>query len=79
MTITTDDPTDPVFILTARDEFAPHLVMIWACLRNGDLEGALNEFNTLVQEHAGPYCEDPQEDLAKEAVEIAEAMEATTS
>jgi len=66
----------PTFSITAEDAMAPGLVMIWAAFRNGDLAGALREFNELAQsEAAQAYEEAPDANNANRAVSLAEAMD----
>lgn len=75
------DPVDvadpiPTFTIDARDPLAAGVVMMWACFRNGDLVGALAEFNDLAQsEAAREFEETPDEHNAARAVELSEAME----
>lgn len=78
------DPVDdadpiPTFTIDARDPLAAGVVMMWACFRNGDLAGALAEFNDLAQSEAAKGFEDaPDENNAARAVELSEAMEEWT-
>lgn len=66
----------PSFTIDAEDPIASGLVMIWACFRNGDLAGALREFNDLAQSEAVQAFEDaPDEANAARAVTLAEDME----
>ena len=66
----------PSFTLTAEDPFAAGLVMLWACLRNGDTAGALDELNNLVQSEAAQAFEDaPDAENADQARALSEQME----
>lgn len=67
----------PSFFLVAGDPLAPHLTVMWACFMNGDLAGALNEFNTMAQdfEPSDAEIEARQGDIAM-AVDVADQMEA---
>jgi len=66
----------PMFSITAEDPMAAGLVMIWAAFRNGDLAGALREFNDLAQsEAAQDYEKAPDTANVARAVSLAEAME----
>jgi hypothetical protein len=68
---------EPMFTLLARDPAASHLVVMWACIRNGDTEGALQEFNSIVQDIGPTYAEFPEKpEKIAEAIAVAEAMEA---
>lgn len=70
------DPDEPMFILLGRDPLAPSLVLMWACFANGDVVGALAEFNHVAQEILPQFEDKPtSEDKLKEAVACAEAME----
>lgn len=67
----------PLFALMGEDPIAPNMVVMWACFKNGDVAGALNEFNSIVQDHAETYENNPvPEDVVQNAVACAEAMEA---
>lgn len=66
----------PSFTLLGEDPLSPKLVMIWACVKNGDLAGALDEFNAIAQDIIPEFEENPiPDDAVQEAVAIAEAME----
>lgn len=66
----------PLFALHADDDCAPHLVMMWACFKNGDLAGALDEFNRLAQDVLPKYEDNPADpEVVQGAVGCAEAME----
>lgn len=66
----------PAFTITADDPFAAGLVMLWACLRNGDTAGALDEFNSLVQsESAQGFEGNPDTANADRAADLAQQME----
>lgn len=41
------EPDEPLFVLTGHDDFAPHMVQIWACLRMGANAQARQAFNSL--------------------------------
>jgi hypothetical protein len=59
----------PSFLLTADDPIAPHMVVMWACFMNGDVVGALGEFNAIVQDF------DPDEsDVIANAERVAAAV-----
>jgi len=67
----------PAFCLTADDELSPPMVMMWACFKNGDLHGALEEFNTIAQDIMGDEGFEPSPDsVVQAAVAVAEEMEA---
>lgn len=75
-------PDEPLFTLLARDPSAPHLIRLWACVRTGDIFGAVGEFAKLtlsMQSRLINYGS-PQHDRdcqkAQEANECADAMEA---
>ena len=66
----------PLFALMADDPIAPNLVLVWACVKNGDAHGALDEFNRMIQEKAQLYEDTPAPDeVVQGAVACAEAME----
>lgn len=74
-----DEPA-PAFVLTAEDPLSPRLVMIWACVKNEDIIGALDEFNAIVQEIVGAEdFERAPDPVVQAAVQIAEDMEAMQS
>ena len=65
----------PSFLLEAADPLAPGLVLMWACLVNGDVLGALDAFNSLAQSaDVEAYEENPQEEAGQAAVAIAQEM-----
>lgn len=67
----------PLFALMGDDPIAPHLVVMWACIKNGDTAGALNELNTIVQDYGEEYEQRPaSQDVIAHAIAVAEAMEA---
>jgi hypothetical protein len=67
----------PLFALMGDDPIAPPMVNMWACFKNGDLAGALGEFNHIAQEIAPMYEDAPApEDVVQGAVACAEAMQA---
>lgn len=66
----------PMFPLMGDDPIAPPMVIMWACFKNGDLEGALDEFNRIAQDFVGQYAESPADPATvANAVACAEAME----
>ena len=71
------DATPPAFLLEAADPLAPGFVLMWACFVNGDLSGALDAFNSVAQSEAAEAYEDnPQEEAAAAAVQVAHDMAA---
>lgn len=66
----------PAFTLVTGDPIAPAMVVMWACFRNGDLAGALDEFNRIAQDHVDTFADNPTpEAVVQGAVAVAEAME----
>ncbi len=49
------EPGEPIFVLRARDPLAPHMVTLWAALRNGDVSSALSIFSDTVSDPAHGY------------------------
>lgn len=76
--MTAPDATGPpAFLLSAEDPLAPSFVLMWACFVNGDLAGALDAFNNLAQSDATEaYEENPAEEAAAAAVQVAQDMAA---
>lgn len=66
---------EPLFTLLARDQLAPHLVLIWACIRGGDPITALDEFNRMVQDHIVTYDPEAEKGKVQEAAACAESMQ----
>lgn len=74
--MTQDVQQAPAFFLIAGDPLAPHLTVMWACFMNGDLAGALGEFNAIAQDFdpSDAEIEARQGDIER-AVAMAEEME----
>lgn len=63
------------FMLTQDDDLSPYLITIWACLKGGDVVGALSSFSEMCDEHADEYAENPVEAGAIQgALAIADEM-----
>lgn len=68
---------EPLFTLLARDPLAPHLVKMWAMMRQGQPLKALDAFNNMVCTVGNKYIDSPSNsEKIDEAVSCAVDMEA---
>lgn len=69
-------PGEPVFVLRAQDSLAPHMVAIWAALRNGDMFEAMDAFAKVCTGPMPNYIGIDSTDKVVSAIEKAVEMQA---